>query len=153
MNKRNTPDGLPPTGMEKEHNMTMENITKYLVDIRKDISFISPEVLDPIPYENTGKRTFVEIINPEFTSLCPKTGLPDHGTITISYLPDQTIVELKSLKYYFLQFRNAGIFYEKLTPLILDHLVEKLQPLEMEVVAEFTSRGGISSKITSTYRK
>lgn len=131
----------------------MEKITDYLIKIRKGVSFISSEVLEPIPYENKEKNTWVEISNPEFTSLCPKTGLPDFGTITIKYIPDKHIVELKSLKYYFLQFRNTGIFYENLTKLILDHLVKVLDPFEMVVEAEFTARGGISSKITSRYER
>lgn len=133
--------------------MDMAAITKYLINVRKDAAFISAEVLEPIPYQNNEKNTRVEISNPEFTSLCPKTGLPDFGTITIKYLPDKYIVELKSLKYYFLQYRNAGIFYENLTRLILDHLVKVLDPFEMIVEAEFTSRGGISSKVSSTYKK
>lgn len=133
--------------------MNMDDITAYLISIRREASAISPDVLEPIPYENKEKNTRVEISNPEFTSLCPKTGLPDFGTITIRYLPDKHIVELKSLKYYFLQFRNAGIFYENLTKLILDHLVRKLAPFEMVVEAEFTSRGGISSKVSSNYKK
>jgi len=131
----------------------IDEIEAYLTGIRKDLSFISPEVLDPIPYKNNEKNTWVEISNPEFTSLCPKTGLPDSGTVTIKYLPDKFIVELKSLKYYFLQFRNTGIFYENLTQLLLDHLVKKLEPFEMTVEAEFTPRGGISSKVTSRYKK
>jgi 7-cyano-7-deazaguanine reductase len=133
--------------------MKMDEITDYLISIRREVSFISPDVLEPIPYENKEKNTRVEISNPEFTSLCPKTGLPDFGTITISYLPDRYIVELKSLKYYFLQFRNAGIFYENLAKLILNHLVKKLGPFEMEVTAEFTARGGISSRVCSSYKK
>ena len=133
--------------------MNIAVITEYLKNIRKEGDFISPEVLEAIPYQNKAKNTRVEISNPEFTSLCPKTGLPDFGTITIKYLPDHYIVELKSLKYYFLQFRNTGIYYENLTPLILSHLVKVLDPLEMTVEAEFTTRGGISSKITSEYKK
>lgn len=133
--------------------MNIATITEYLKSIRKDGNFISPEVLEAIPYQNKAQNTRVEISNPEFTSLCPKTGLPDFGTIRIKYLPDKHIVELKSLKYYFLQFRNAGIYYEHLTPLILSHLVKVLDPLEMIIEAEFTARGGISSKITSEYKK
>lgn len=131
----------------------MEDITKYLKSIRKDASFIAPEVLETVPFENKDKNTWVEIENPEFTSLCPMTGLPDYGTIRIRYMPEKLIVELKSLKYYFLQYRNTGIFYENLTQLILKHLVEKIQPLEMVVEAEFSSRGGLTSKVTSTYKK
>lgn len=89
----------------------------------------------------------------EFTSVCPKTGLPDFGTIQIDYVADQTCVELKSLKYYFLSFRNRGIFYEAVTNEILDDLVAACQPRFMEVTGEFTARGGISSTITTSFRK
>jgi 7-cyano-7-deazaguanine reductase len=132
---------------------TGEQVQRYLASIRQDASWISSRVLEPLPYENPGRCTWVEIENPEFTSLCPKTGLPDFGKITIRYLPDAQIVELKSLKYYFLQYRNAGIFYEQITQLILGHLVAALDPFEMTIEARFTSRGGISSKITSTYHR
>lgn len=133
--------------------MNLEEITEYLRSIRKDASFIAADVLESVPYENKAKDTWVEIRNPEFTSLCPKTGLPDYGTINIRYKPDKWIVELKSLKYYFLQYRNSGIFYENLAKLILEHLVKKIRPLEMIVEAEFTPRGGLSSKVISTYKK
>lgn len=133
--------------------MTQDDISQYLKSIRKDASFISSDVLEAVPYENKAKNTWVEIENPEFTSLCPKTGLPDYGAIRIKYLPEKAIVELKSLKYYFLQYRNAGIFYENLCKLILKHLIEKVRPLEMTVEAEFSSRGGLSTKVTSTYKK
>ena len=133
--------------------MSIKNITDYLEKNREDEDFIKKDVLEPIPYENREKNTWVEIDNTEFTSLCPKTGLPDFGRIVIKYLPDQYIVELKSLKYYFLQYRNTGIFYENLTKMILDHLVIVLEPFEMIVEAHFSSRGGIKSKIISTYKK
>ena len=133
-------------------NMSIDKITDELINIRKDADKITIDVLDPLPYENNSKNTWIEIENPEFTSLCPKTGLPDFGTIKISYLPDKHIVELKSLKYYFLQFRNAGIFYENLTKMILSHLVEVLKPFELIVESDFSSRGGITSKVRSTYK-
>lgn len=133
--------------------MNIDRINKYLEEIRKSSNFISSEMLEPIPYNNPEKNTWVEIKNPEFTSLCPKTGLPDFGTICIKYIPDKYIVELKSLKYYFIQFRNTGIFYEDLSKLILNHLVKLLNPIEMIVEADFTPRGGISSKVISKYRK
>jgi len=131
----------------------MQKVTEYLTNIRQGVEFVSAKVLEPIPYRNAKKNTRVEITNPEFTSLCPKTGLPDTGTITIDYIPDQAIVELKSLKYYFLQFRNVGVFYENLAALILDHLVEVLQPLEMTVAASFTPRGGITTRVVADYKK
>ena len=133
--------------------MSIKKITEYLIKNRESEDFISPEVLDPIDYRNDSPDTWIEIENPEFTSLCPKTGLPDLGTIRIKYLPNKKIIELKSLKYYFLQFRNAGIFYENLTKLISRHLIECLDPLQLKVEAEFTSRGGISSKVTTEYKR
>ncbi len=133
--------------------MTMEDIASYLQSIRKDIFFINCDVLKTERFDNKDKDTWVEIVNPEFTSLCPKTGLPDYGIIHIKYMPEKLIVELKSLKYYFLQFRNTGIFYESLTKLILKHLVKRVQPLEMTVEAEFTPRGGLTTKVVSTYKK
>ena len=133
--------------------MNIDRINKYLKEIRKSSNFISSDMLEPIPYKNPEKNTWVEIKNPEFTSLCPKTGLPDFGTICIKYIPDKYIVELKSLKYYFIQFRNTGMFYENLSKLILNHLVKLLNPIEMIVEADFTPRGGISSKVISKYRK
>lgn len=131
----------------------MDDVAKYLQSVRQDAFFIDYDVLETEPYENKGKETRVEIVNPEFTSLCPKTGLPDYGTVRIQYAPDKLIVELKSLKYYFLQYRNAGVFYETLTPLILKHLVKKVHPLEMTVTAEFTPRGGLTTKVVSTYKR
>lgn len=133
--------------------MSMKSITDYLTGIRQSEAFISPDVLEAIAYQNQEKNTWVEISNPEFTSLCPRTGLPDFGTITVKYLPDQRIVELKSLKYYLLQYRNTGIYYEALTQRILNHLVKVLEPFEMIVEASFNNRGGLSSKVTSTYKK
>lgn len=133
--------------------MTMEDIAFYLQSIRKNASFIDYDVLETEPFDNKDKVTWVEIVNPEFTSLCPKTGLPDYGTIRIKYMPERLIIELKSLKYYFLQFRNTGIFYESLTKLILKHLVKRIHPLEMTIEAEFTPRGGLTTRVVSTYKK
>ncbi len=93
----------------------------------------------------------IEIINPEFTSVCPKTGLPDFGTITIRYVPDKSCVELKSLKYYFLEYRNAGIFYENITNKILDDLVSVLQPRSLSVITKWKARGGITETVTVHY--
>ena len=93
----------------------------------------------------------IEIVNPEFTSVCPKTGLPDFGTVTIRYVPDKVCVELKSLKYYYLEFRNAGIFYENVTNTILDHMVETLLPREITVTTEWKARGGITETVSASY--
>jgi len=88
---------------------------------------------------------------PEFTSLCPKTGQPDFGTITMEYIPDELCIELKSLKLYLQSFRNDGIFYENVTNRILDDLVEACRPRYMRLTAEFNTRGGISSVIETEY--
>jgi 7-cyano-7-deazaguanine reductase len=95
----------------------------------------------------------IEIICPEFTSVCPKTGQPDFGTLTFTYTPDKKCVELKSLKMYLQSFRNAGIFYENVTNTILDHLVAALAPRRMKLVASFTPRGGISTNVTVVHEK
>lgn len=88
---------------------------------------------------------------PEFTSICPKTGLPDFGEIRITYVPGASCVELRSLKYYLIEFRNRGIFYEQLTNEILDDLVAAVKPREMTVVGNFSARGGITTVVTATY--
>jgi len=93
----------------------------------------------------------IEIVCPEFTSLCPKTGQPDFGTLTFNYTPDWRCVELKSLKLYLQRFRNEGIFYEHVTNRILDDLVAVLQPRHLRLVAAFTPRGGITTTVTVEY--
>ena len=94
---------------------------------------------------------FITHTNKEFTSVCPKTGLPDFGTITINYIPDKLCLELKALKYYFLDFRNKGIFYEAVTNQILNDLVNACQPRYMEVIGNYSVRGGLHSDVTAVY--
>ena len=89
----------------------------------------------------------IESVCPEFTSLCPKTGQPDFGTITIVYIAEEKCVELKSLKQYLQKFRDHGAFYEAVTNMILDDLVAVIQPRMMSITAEFTPRGGIRTNI------
>ena len=103
------------------------------------------------PYPN---RDYVmETVCPEFTSMCPKTGQPDFGTLIISYIPDQVCFELKSLKLYLQSYRNVGAFYEDVTNRILDDLVAVTNPRWIELRADFTPRGGISSSVTVEHRK
>jgi 7-cyano-7-deazaguanine reductase len=90
---------------------------------------------------------------PEFTSVCPITGLPDFGTITIEYVPDRLCVELKALKYYLFGFRQKGIFYEAVINQILDDLVAACSPRRMTVTGDFNVRGGISSRIVAVYER
>lgn len=90
---------------------------------------------------------------PEFTSVCPKTGHPDFATLHLEYVPDKLCVELKSLKLYYQSYRNDGIYYESVTNMILDDLVEAVQPRYMRLTAEFNVRGGISSVVEVEYNK
>lgn len=93
----------------------------------------------------------VRIVCPEFTSVCPRTGQPDFGTLVVTYVPEKLCVELKSLKLYLQQFRNEGIFYENVTNRILDDLVAVLRPRRMTLEATFTPRGGITTTVTATF--
>jgi 7-cyano-7-deazaguanine reductase len=95
----------------------------------------------------------IEIAMPEFTSVCPKTGLPDHGTLTLRYVPDRRCLELRSLKMYSLAYRNVGIFQENVVNRVLQDVVKAAQPIAATVVGEFAARGGIPTKITATYSK
>jgi 7-cyano-7-deazaguanine reductase len=107
--------------------------------------------LETFPNPRPGRDYEIEIRCPEFTSMCPKTGLPDFGEIFIRYVPGERCLELKSLKYYMLEYRNRGIFYEAATNQILDDLVAACQPRRMTVVGAFTARGGITTSVTATY--
>ena len=93
----------------------------------------------------------IAIIIPEYTSICPKTGLPDFGTVTIRYVPDRLCVELKSLKLYILGYRNLGIFYENAINRILKDLVKACKPVRATVTGEFNIRGGMKSVIEARY--
>jgi 7-cyano-7-deazaguanine reductase len=118
----------------------------------KHINEITSSVLEVVQYQYCGKRDIdIQIEQPEFTSLCPMTGLPDFAKILINYTPEQYIVELKSLKYYLLQYRNIGVFYEHLINQMLDHLIEKVKPKKMTITGIFTPRGGIQTNVLATY--
>jgi 7-cyano-7-deazaguanine reductase len=114
---------------------------------------MSSPTLETFPNPRPDRDFEIAITCPEFTALCPKTGLPDFGIIRITYVPDAECVELKSLKYYLIEFRNRGIFYEHATNQILDDLVARLQPRRMTVVGDFSVRGGITTMVTAEYRK
>ena len=107
--------------------------------------------LETFPNEFPGRDYVIEIVCPEFTSVCPKTGQPDFGTMTIMYTPGEKCVELKSLKLYMQKFRNEGIFYENVTNSILDDLVAVLKPAWITLEAAFTPRGGISTTVTARW--
>jgi 7-cyano-7-deazaguanine reductase len=95
----------------------------------------------------------IEIVIPEFTSVCPKTGLPDFGRLTLRYTPDRLCLELKSLKMYLLAYRNLGIFYENVVNRFLRDVVAAAKPVSATVIGEFTPRGGLHSKVTAAWSK
>ncbi len=109
----------------------------------------------PLPqiecFENHFKNYEITISIPEFTSVCPRTGQPDFGTITIRYIPDKWCVELKSLKMYILSYRNLGIFYENAVNRILRDFAKATKPVQAVVVGEFNVRGGMKSTIEASY--
>lgn len=106
-------------------------------------------------WENQYPRREYEITIevPEYTSICPKTKLPDFGTLVIRYVPDKLCLELKSLKYYLLAYRNQGIFYENAVNRVLDDLVKACKPRRAEVVGTFNTRGGMRSSIRAVYNR
>ncbi|HWE36867.1 MAG TPA: preQ(1) synthase [Isosphaeraceae bacterium] len=107
--------------------------------------------LETFPNQFPGRDYEIEIVCPEFTAVCPKTGQPDFGTITIGYIPAATCIELKSLKLYLQEFRDRGIFYEHAVNTILDDLVASCAPRKMVVIGQFHPRGGITSRITARF--
>ena len=117
---------------------------------RAGVDAILPEI-ETWPNQYPGYE--IEIVLPEFTSVCPKTALPDHGEITLRYVPDRSCLELKSLKMYMLAYRNLGIFQENAVNRFLQDVVKACKPVSATVIGEFTPRGGVYSKITASYEK
>ncbi len=125
----------------------------------QDLTLLGREVRGPVrkleafPNRHPDRRYTVTLVCPEFTCLCPMTGQPDFGTITIRYIPDQKIVESKSLKLYLWSFREEGTFQEHLTNVILDDLVKLLEPHWCHVTGAFNARGGITITVDAEYTK
>ena len=111
----------------------------------------------PLPEIETWPNQFpdyeIEVVVDEFTSICPKTGLPDFGVLTLRYTPDEHCLELKSLKMYALAYRNLGIFYENVVNRFLKDVVDACKPKEATLMGEFSSRGGLHSTVTATWIK
>ena len=119
----------------------------------KTLEFIGPEhidtqVLETFPYE--GPRQRVVYTTTEFSAVCPFSGLPDIAKVVVDYIPAKAIVELKSLKYYYLSYRNVGIYQEHATGLIFKHLFDKLKPTELSVTVTYQTRGGIDTTTSVT---
>jgi 7-cyano-7-deazaguanine reductase len=113
----------------------------------------SAEQLETFANQYAGRDYTIEIVCPEFTSVCPKTGQPDFGTITFTYTPAERCVELKSLKLYLQRYRNQGVFYEHVVNQLLDHFVAACRPVRCRVVGAFTPRGGITTTVTCTHER
>ncbi len=113
----------------------------------------SNDQLETFANQFPGREYTIEIVCPEFTSLCPKTGQPDFGTITFTYTPADRCVELKSLKLYLQRFRNEGVFYEHIVNRLLDDFVSACRPRRCRVTGAFTPRGGITTTVTCTYER
>jgi len=114
---------------------------------------MSRPALETFPNPRPGREYEIDIRCPEFTSVCPRTGLPDFGEIRITYVPDELCLELKSLKLYLIEFRNKGVFYEDVTNQILDDLVAAIRPRRMTVVGDFSARGGIKTEVTARHER
>jgi 7-cyano-7-deazaguanine reductase len=130
--------------------MIMDKYASRRFDIQKEDA-IDVTVLEAIPFDYPGSATEVVYETDEFTSVCPWTGLPDFARLIIRYVPDRSLVELKSLKYYLTSYRNVGILQEHAANRILKDLVQLLHPVSMVVEAEYGERGGIKTKATARY--
>jgi 7-cyano-7-deazaguanine reductase len=117
----------------------------------REVDTPAADHLETFPNQYAGREYTIEIVCPEFTSVCPKTGQPDFGTVTYSYVPGQRCVELKSLKLYLQRFRNQGVFYEHLVNRLLDDFVAACQPIRCRIVGAFTPRGGIATTVTALH--
>jgi 7-cyano-7-deazaguanine reductase len=112
---------------------------------------VPPSALETFPNPRPGRDYEITHRVVEFTSMCPKTGLPDFGQIEVRYVPGERCLELKALKFYFLEYRTRGIFYEQVVNEILDDLVAACAPRRMTVTGEFSIRGGIRSVVVATH--
>ena len=122
------------------HNVSSEG----MIDNSKLLAF---------DYAYVGQKSEIAIDTEEFTAVCPWTGLPDFGTLTVEYIPDRLCIELKSLKYYLLSFSNVGIVQEHAANRILNDLTDTCQPIQMTVTLDFRIRGGLHTKVTVSYQK
>jgi len=132
-----------------------EQLKKKVRDLRLEYKAVpQPELLIALPNPCPDKSYEEEIITDEFTTLCPlNPGQPDYATLTIKYVPDNHIVELKSLKFYLASYRMVEIFFEEATNRVLNDMVDAIKPKSMEIVAEWNIRGGIGTKITASYNE
>lgn len=141
---------MPKNRRKKPEAFAVKPDFKFTFD---DVRAIRPELLETFAYEYPGKRTEIAIETEEFTAVCPWSGLPDFAKITVRYVPQADIIELRSFKYYLYTYRNVGIFQEHLTQRLLTDLVRCCDPLEMTVVTDYNIRGGIHTAAEASYKK
>jgi 7-cyano-7-deazaguanine reductase len=132
--------------------VVVDKYTSRRFDIQKE-EVIDFAVLEAIPFDYPGSATEVVYETDEFTCVCPWTGLPDFARLAIRYVPDHSLVELKSLKYYLTSYRNVGILQEHTVNRILQDLVQLLDPLSMVIEADYKERGGLRTKAIARYEK
>lgn len=132
--------------------MAVDKYASRRFDIQKEEA-IDRDILEAVPFDYPDSATEVVYETDEFTSVCPWTGLPDFAHLTIRYVPDRHLVELKSLKYYLTSYRNVGILQEHAVNRILADLVQLLKPLTMAVEADYKERGGLKTKATAKYER
>lgn len=124
---------------------------KKLTQAKPVFTKITPSLLEVMPYEYAGRKIEVTIESEEFTCLCPWSGLPDFAYLTIRYMPDKTVIELKSLKYYLQSYRMVGIVHESAVNRVLEDLVRAANPRSMSVELVFNVRGGITTTVQANY--
>lgn len=137
--------------MKRETVKRKQKTTQLGYNERHAKSGITAPLPDIETFPSQYKGYEITITLPEYTAICPKTGLPDFGTITLHYMPGKECLELKSLKMYLHAYRNLGIFYENAVNRILQDVVKACRPVRARVTGEFTARGGLSSKIEASY--
>ena len=136
----------------------IEDLKEQYLSLDREVPYVGEEAIDPrcllvFPYEYADQESEVTITTDEFTAVCPWTGLPDYGTLTIRYVPGETCIELKSLKYYLLSYRSVGIVQEHAANRILKELVEVAQPRRMEVTLDYKVRGGLHTTVTVSHQE
>ncbi len=137
--------------MRTERHIPAPAEKRIALEIRDPETAVRPEVLDTFPYEYPGSPATVEISTDEFTAVCPWSGLPDFGAVTIRYLPRERVLELRSFKYYLLSYRNAGIYQEHAANRILKDLVRVCAPEWMELELEYRIRGGVHTVVRTRW--
>ncbi len=134
----------------------VEDLKERYLSLDREVPFVGEEAIDPrcllvFPYEYPDQDSEIVITTDEFTAVCPWTGLPDYGTLTIRYVPGPSLIELKSLKFYLLSYRQVGIVQEHAANRILKELVEAARPQRMAVTLDYKVRGGLHTAVTVAY--